>query len=417
MRILYSISDRLRALATVRTVALLVAVLLVAAGFVGLRDRSETEVTGIFSSAEGLYEGDDVKVLGVAVGTVSTVKSTPQGVEVTMKVAGSQRIPSDAKAAIVSPTLVSGRYVQLSPAYTKGDAMSDGEMIPVERTAVPVSFDEVKRQLTDLSSTLAPEGEDSQPLKDTIEALDDNLRAGNADDLASAIKGLRTTTETLSDGRSDLFETVTNLNDFTRNLAVNDAAVSSFTEELSAVSDVLSRNRESLTLAMRSLSDTLDSTDGFLDENRTRIRTSAEDLNSLAKLLADRSNELAGVLQVAPTVLINLFNIIEDQAITGRASLTGLTDAAQLLCGAVLGVGGTAQQCRDALAPLIDLLKESGVVPPILGGDAESVPTDPSVAGAPGQTTDPEGGGLAKSLQGLGDLLPGLLGTSMEENK
>lgn len=417
MRTVHSISDRIQTLVSVRNVALAVAVLLVAAGLLGLRDRSETEVTGLFTSAEGLYEGDDVKVLGVAVGTVTKVTSVPKGVEVTMTVEGGQPIPADAKAAIVSPTLVSGRYVQLSPAYTEGEEMTDGEMIPVERTAVPVSFDDVKRQLTDLSQTLAPEGEADQPLKDTIESLDANLRSGNADDLATAIKGLRATSETLSDGRSDLFETVANLNDFTRNLAINDAAVTSFTQELSAVGEVLARNRENLTLAMRSLSDTLDSTDGFLDENRTRIRTSAADLNGLAKLLADRSNELAGVLQVAPTALINLFNIIENQAITGRASLTGLTDAAQLLCGAVLGVGGTAQQCRDALAPLIDLLKDSGVVPPVLGGETAGEAPATDGAGVPTGPSTASGGGLAESLQGLGDLLPGLLGTSMEEKK
>ena len=39
-----------------------------------------------------------------------------------------------------------------------------------------------------------------------------------------------------------------------------------------------------------------------------------------------------------------------------RATLSGLDSAAQLLCGAVLGAGGTSEQCAEALQPLLGLL-------------------------------------------------------------
>lgn len=388
--------------AMVRRVLIGVTLLLLATGcYYAVKDTRSTVVTAVFSNADGLYEGDDVKVLGVAVGRVTKVDPQDDGVHVGIEVEGGQRIPADARAAIVSPSLVSGRFVQLSPAYTDGPAMSDGSQIELDRTAVPVSFDEVKRQLTDLTTALAPAGSGKQPLRSAIETLDANLRNGNAEQLREAVEGLRSATATLSDGRADMFTTVSNLNDFTQNLAVNDAAVAGFTEQLSEVSAVLAANRRELTRAIEELAAALAATGELTHDNRARIKNSVRDLNLLSAALADRSNQLAAILQMAPTALIDLFNVIDKQAITGRASLTGLNDAAQLVCGAVLGAGGTAQQCRDALAPLVDLIKKAQQGTP--GATAPAAPGQP-----PAPLPD-----VGDGLDGVQPLLPGLLGTDL----
>lgn len=393
-----------------RRVLIGLALLLLATGaYYAVKDTRSTVVTVVFSNADGLYEGDDVRVLGVAVGRVTEVDPQDDGVKVGIEVEGGQRIPAGARAAIVSPSLVSGRFVQLSPAYTGGPAMSDGEQIELDRTAVPVSFDEVKKQLTDLSTALAPAGSGKQPLRSAIENLDANLRNGNAEQLREAVEGLRSATATLSDGRADMFTTVSNLNSFTKNLAVNDAAVAGFTEQLSDVSAVLATNRRELTAAIEELSEALSATGEFTHDNRSRIERSVRDLNLLSAALADRSNQLAAILQMAPTALIDLFNVIDEQAITGRASLTGLNDAAQLVCGAVLGAGGTAQQCRDALAPLVDLIKTAhrrAARKAAAGSTPAAPPVDP---GRP-PTPLPD---LGAGLEGVQPLLPGLLGTEL----
>ena len=93
-----------------------------------------------------------------------------------------------------------------------------------------------------------------------MQAMDSSLRSGNADQLRTSISELEAAATALSDGRSDLFSTISNLNDFTRNLALNDAAVRGFTTELDAVGDVLSTNRTSLSGAIRDLATVLDTT-------------------------------------------------------------------------------------------------------------------------------------------------------------
>lgn len=348
----------MKPLITGRRVVTLVVVAAVALGLLAWnRDTSSTTVSAMFSSAEGLNTGDEVKVLGVRVGEITGIENKPDGVLVTMEVDAGQPIPADAHAAIVSPSLVSGRFVQFEPVYTGGDRLEDGAMIALEKTAVPVTFDDVKQQLTDLATTLGPDkGRRDGPLAVAITAIEKGLRDGNSTELRRAITELRGAATALSDGRSDLFGTIRNLNTFTKNLALNDAAVRGFTTELDDVSGVLAANRGSLRGAIRDLAAVLPVVERYFRKHRGRITEAVTDLNTLAATLADRSNELAGVLHVAPHAIVDLSNTIENQAITGRATLSGLDSAAQLLCGAVLGAGGTSEQCAEALQPLLGLL-------------------------------------------------------------
>ncbi len=349
--------SRLRSLVTPGRVALILIVgVVVLGGMATVRDHEQTTIKAYFSSTTGLYEGDDVKILGVEVGEVVDIEPEGDKVLVSLQIDADQPVPADARAAIVSPSLVSGRFVQLSPAWDGGPTMEDGTVIKVEQTAVPVSFDQVKQELIDLSTALGPDGRSKGTLNHAVRTIAANLENGNDTRLREALSSLHNAADTLRDGRSDLFTTIDNLNGFTQNLATSDAAVRGFTQELSVASQFLSRNRTQLTSAVRELSRALDATGGFVDDHHTRISTSIKQLNLLSAAIADRSNDLAQVLHEAPHSLIGLFNIIEDQAITGRAVLANADSVADLLCGALLGAGGTAKDCRNALQPLLGLL-------------------------------------------------------------
>ena len=91
---------------------------------------SERRVTAYFTAAVGIYPGGDVRILGVPVGTIDSV--TPQGrlVRVEMSVDRDVRVPANASAVAVSPSVVSDRYVQLAPVYRGGPEMRDGAVIP-----------------------------------------------------------------------------------------------------------------------------------------------------------------------------------------------------------------------------------------------------------------------------------------------
>lgn len=338
-------------------VALVVGTVIALSAWIWWGDSRHTTIDVLFASADGLNVNDNVKVLGVTVGKVTAIENDGDEVRVTLRVDADQAIPADAHAAIVSPSLVSGRFVQLAPVWTEGDRLADGATIDVARTAVPVSFDDVKQQLTDLATTLGPAaGEKGGTLAATIVALDKTLKNGNSGRLREALSELRDAATALSDGRSDMFSTVENLDKFTRNLAINDGALRGFTDELAGVSSVLATNRTALSGALRDLAGVLAQTEKYVARHHDGLIRTTQDLNLLMAALADRSNEMAGIFHVAPHALIGLHSSIQDGAITTRANLSNYGSAAQLLCGALLGIGGTSEQCRDALDPLLGLL-------------------------------------------------------------
>ncbi len=387
---------RIKAALRPRLLVVLALALVVGGALHLFRDTQKVEITAYFSSTEGLYEGDDVKVLGVKVGRVTEVEAQGDRVKVTLEVTHGQPVPAGASAVM-----------QLEPVWSSGPTMADGDVIELQDTAIPVSFDDVKRQLTDLSQVLGPQADDGPaPLAEAVRSIRRSLKDGNAQELRGSLAALRGAADDLSDDSSDLFRTIENLNTFTKNLAVNDAAVRGFSEELAAVGAVLADNRTVLTSAVSGLRSALRETDGFLSDNRRRIRRTTRSAADLTAAVADRSNELAGALHVAPTALINLHHIIENQAITGRATLSHLDSVAQLVCGAVLGVGGTEQACRSALEPLLGV---AGLLP-----IDRSEPTPPAQQGTPTpQAPSDSGGGVLDGLLDgpLGELLGGLLGT------
>ncbi len=125
-------------LARAVSIAVVLALVVALALWWALKETNDKRYSAVFAGVVGLYEGNDVRVLGVKVGEVDKV--TPQGnqVRVDMLVDRKVRIPADAKAVIVAPSLVSDRYVQFAPAYTGGRELAVGTVIPRDRTSTPL---------------------------------------------------------------------------------------------------------------------------------------------------------------------------------------------------------------------------------------------------------------------------------------
>ena len=115
-------------------------------------------ITAYFPTATSIYPGDEVRVSGVKVGKIDSIKPEGTQTKMTLKVDRDVPIPADAKAVIVAQNLIAARYVQLTPAYrNSGGRMDDGAVIPSRpHRPVPVEWDEVKTQLKRLATELGP---------------------------------------------------------------------------------------------------------------------------------------------------------------------------------------------------------------------------------------------------------------------
>lgn len=321
-----------------------------------------TRITAYFAKAVGVYAGSEVKILGVGVGRIDSV--TPQGdrVRVEMTVDDGIEIPADAQAVVVAPSLVSDRYVQLTPAYESGPLMTSGTVIPLDRTATPVELDDLTNSVNDLATALGPNGANSDgALSNVLDTAAANL-AGNGELFNQTIQQLSAAAQTLSDSRGDLFTTVDNLNTFTTMLAQSDAQVRAFNDQLADVSGYLADDRDDLGTALSSLGVALTEVQGFIANNKDMISANVANLTGVTQALVDQRAALAEILDVAPLAMSNFLNTYDaaSASFAIRGNLNELTyPPVLLLCRTVKAstpteLPKTLSDLCEQLAPYLD---------------------------------------------------------------
>ncbi|WP_227979601.1 MCE family protein [Nocardia spumae] len=377
---------------------------------------STTKITAYFDKSIGIYEGSEVRILGVPVGKVDSV--TPQGdqVKVTMHVDRGYDVPADAKAAQITPSVVSDRYIQLTPVYKGGPKMPHNATIPRDRTATPVEVDRLYKSIQELSDALGPNGANKDGAVNELVRTGAANLSGNGDALANSLTQLSHAARYLSDARGDIFDTIKNLQIFVHTLAVNDQQVREFNTQLADLAGFLAGERENLGQALNLLSVALGDVARFIDNNRDLVAQNAEGLTKLTQTLADQRQDLANALPVLPLALSNLINIHngETGTLDMRANFNELQNPFGTICKMLdLGQLRPGDPKFDAISrqmrPILDQCKTitdqitSGVKTPslvlpfgILSGDnIQNTPAPGSVPGTPSDRQAPsqqEGG-------------------------
>jgi phospholipid/cholesterol/gamma-HCH transport system substrate-binding protein len=321
-----------------------------------------TRITAYFDKAVGVYPGSEVKVLGVSVGQIDTV--VPQGsvVRVELTVDGGVEIPAGAHAVEVAPSLVSDRYVQLTPAYEAGPLMASGTVIPRERTETPVELDDLAASVNELATALGPNGANANgALSNVLDTAAANL-SGNGELLGNTIRELSAAAATLSNSSGDLFSTVDNLQRFTKALADSDAQVRAFNSQLAGVTGFLAADRDDLGVALSSLATALGSVQGFVAENKDSIASNVDRLTGVTQALVDQRAAVAEILDVAPLAMSNFLSTYD--AASGSFAIRGNLNElsyppALLVCRTLASatpvqVPKTLSDLCARLAPVID---------------------------------------------------------------
>nr|WP_234383328.1 MCE family protein [Streptomyces dysideae] len=339
----------------------------------------KVQVTAYFPRTVGIYPGSDVRVLGVRIGEVRGI--TPEGgrVRVELEYDAGRRVPADAQAAIINSSVVSDRYVQLLPVYRTGPAMRDGDVIPEARTAVPVELDRVFDSLHTTAEALGPDGANKDgSLSRLLGVSADNLD-GQGEQLNQTVEDLSAAVSTLSDGRTDLFGTVRNLQVFTAALAADDKSVRSFNTSLAEVAEQLAGERKDLAAALKNLGTALGDVSAFVKNNKKSLTSNVKGLSKVTKVLVTQRAALEELLEVAPTGMSNLNNAYNPSAGTldTRNNPNQPQDPASLLCSMLRTTGdegGKNPDCQE-LRELFDSLPEvprgpavTGTVDRTLGG-------------------------------------------------
>ena len=337
--------------------AVIVAAALVTGGvLVYQASHKSKQVTAYFAEAIGVYPGSTVRVLGVPVGTVEAVQPQGTQVKVTMTVNSGVAVPADARAVVVSASVVSDRYVQLTPAYTGGPQLADNAVITVSRTAVPVEVDQIYTSINRLSRALGPNGLDKHgALSELVKTGAANL-AGNGASLHAMITQFGALSKTLGDNSGNLFATITYLQRFTSMLKANDGQVRLAEQQLADVSGFLASDRQDLGGALRNLSIALGQVQSFIANNRGLIKANVTKLAAITKLLAEEKASLTEAVGTIPLAVDNVVNAYDatNHTLDGRGDLNELSmgPGAHALTAITAGGTGTGGSGPAGAVPL-----------------------------------------------------------------
>ncbi|HEX2284060.1 MAG TPA: virulence factor Mce family protein, partial [Mycobacterium sp.] len=347
----------------------LIVILGLVAAFVGynLYKRLTTNtVVAYFPSTLALYPGDKIQIMGVKVGSIDKIEPAGDKMKVTFHYENKYKVPANATASILNPSLVASRNIQLSPPYTGGPVLEDDAVIPIDRTQVPVEYDELRDSINRILRDLGPTPEQPKgPFGDIIESAADGF-AGKGEQLNRTLNGLSEALFALNEGRDDFFSVVKSLALFVNALYRSDQQFVALNDDLAQFTNSFANTDREVANALRDIDQLLSTTRRFLDENSEVL---THDINNLAEvtnaiLQPEPLNGLETGLHVFPTLGANLMNISSPVAggIVGLPSIANFANPMQFICGAIqagsrLGYQESAELCAQYLAPILDAIK------------------------------------------------------------
>jgi phospholipid/cholesterol/gamma-HCH transport system substrate-binding protein len=355
-----------RATVIIGTLVVIVGLIAAFVGWQLYKKFTTNTVVAEFAQTLALYPGDKVSIMGVKVGTIDKIEPAGDKMKVTFTYESKYKVPANVTASILNPSLVSSRNIQLAPPYTGGPVLKDNALIPVDRTQIPVEYDDLRdsidRILTDLGPTpQQPKG----PFGDVIESFSDGL-AGKGQKINTTLNNLSEALSTLNQGRGDFFGVVKSLALFVDALYKSDKQFVALNDDLAQFTNSFTNTDQELAHAVRDLNDLLTTTRQFLDENSGVLAKDVDNLAEVTNAILQPApfNGLETGLHVFPTLSVNALNIAPPVpgGVSAVPVIANFANPLEFICSSIqagsrLGYQDSAELCAEYLTPILDAIK------------------------------------------------------------
>jgi phospholipid/cholesterol/gamma-HCH transport system substrate-binding protein len=288
---------------TVGVVGILIVVALVVAVF--SYDKipfinGKSSYTAYFTEAGGIKSGSDVRVSGLSVGRVSSVKLDGTKVKVSFTVDDDVALGDRTEASIKTETVLGTKMLEITP---RGDGKLSGA-IPVERTRSPY---DLPTALGDLTSTIS--ALDTTKLSSALTTLADTFK-DTPPDLKVALEGVAQFSSTLDDRDAKLRNLLGNANKVTAVLAKRSDQIASLIVNANALLAELLTQRNSVDALMINLGAAARQISAVVNDNRTQLKPALDKLNGVLSILDNRKQELQRTLYLLPKYAMSFGEVL-----------------------------------------------------------------------------------------------------------
>jgi phospholipid/cholesterol/gamma-HCH transport system substrate-binding protein len=274
-------------------------------------------ITAHFPDAVGLYAGNAVSVLGMQVGTVTSVVPKDDYVEVKLEIGADVAIPVDVQAVTVSTSILTDRHVELTPAYRSGPKLKNGDVLGIARTRTPVEFDRTLAMADKLARALDGDGQGQGPVADLV-GIGAQIASGNGQQIKAALDELSAALRLSSDNgaatEQDIQAIAGSLATLTEAAAQNDGAIREFGANIRQLSTIVADEDLGSGNAGAQLNAVLAQAASLLEKNRPGLQTTTTDFQTMLQAVTDHGRDLSEIIDVLPLLGTNIYNTVDQNA-------------------------------------------------------------------------------------------------------
>jgi phospholipid/cholesterol/gamma-HCH transport system substrate-binding protein len=257
---------------------------------------STTSYRAQFTDASGLQIGDDVRIAGVRVGTISDLKIVNHNIaEVSFTVATGRPLPKAVQIQLRYRNLVGQRYLDVH------QGAGDSTVMLKANAVIPLSQTSPAVDLTTLFAGFKPlfEGLDADQINSLSTEIISTLQGegGSLEMLLSTVADL---TNAVADKDKVIGEVVHNLTSVLTTLGDRDSELSNLILQLQGFVSGLAQDRTTIGTAIDGINGLATSTAGLLTQVRAPLAKDIKDVTSLATVLNNNSGTLKFVIQQLP---------------------------------------------------------------------------------------------------------------------
>lgn len=277
-------------------------------------------LTANFNDVTGLDTGDSVKVAGVIVGKVTSIRvvngpDTGTGrAQVSFSVDKSVRLPSNTEASIRWRNLLGQRYLYLNPpdaADAAPTVLANGDHIA--DTVSVVDIGELFNELGPIVTVLNPD-----EINQFIDAVSGAL-AGNEANLDQVLDNLATVTAAVASHDDAIGRLVQNVNTVAATVSSRDQEITTVLDNLVAISTTFSDNTQIVDDAVTNLSTVSTNLNRLLTDNQSQISQILANVNTVLNVVVGRLPSINAILSTFPNAarsLLALGNVGQFLALT-----------------------------------------------------------------------------------------------------
>lgn len=256
--------------------------------------------TAIFTDASGLQPGDDVRMRGVKIGQVDSLRvQDDRYAAVRFDVDSTRGLPTGVTATIKYRNLIGQRYLALDippgGSVGPGGALRPGGIIPLERTRPALNLTELFNGFQPLFQALSP----ADVNKLSYEII--QVFQGEGDTVEDLLTSTASLTSTLADRDQVIGQVIDNLNTVIGAVAARSPELSQLIDTLQRLVSGLSEQRRPIGAAISSIGGLTRTTASLIDSARPDLRSDIDSLGRLAGTLNRNSPEVEKqIQQLAP---------------------------------------------------------------------------------------------------------------------